>query len=47
LTLAELESLRALAKAGVAIDVRAIPKDKLLGLADIEARFAAGGVAHG
>ena len=47
LTLAEVESLRALAKAGVAIDMRAIPKDKLLTLADIEARFAAGGVAHG
>jgi mannose/fructose/N-acetylgalactosamine-specific phosphotransferase system component IIB len=47
LTSAELESLRALAKAGVAIDLRAIPKDKPLALADIEARFAAGGVAHG
>lgn len=42
LSSAELESLKALASAGVAIELRAVPKDRPLGLAEIEQRVVAG-----
>ena len=38
---AELVALRALAASGAAVEVRAVPKEKPLGLAEVEARLAA------
>ncbi len=37
----ELVALRALAAAGAAVDVRAVPREKPLGMAEIEAKLAA------
>ncbi|MBI5548164.1 MAG: PTS sugar transporter subunit IIB [Deltaproteobacteria bacterium] len=43
----EVEALRAFARAGVTVDLRAVPKDKPLALPEIEARLAAASHAPG